>query len=136
MSATMHAGGELDALVAEKVLGWRVYTSGRGSTIACEVLADGYEIDHIIATTHPWERASFSPSNDIADAWRVVEKMGGLDILKVDDGWMVGDLSRHGYTDAEGYVEGQLYDFAEAPTAPLAICLAALKSVEARDARP
>ncbi len=129
----MKAGRELDALVAENVMGWHVYESGRCSLMARQTLPDGDEIEHIIATTHPWETADYSPSTDIAAAWQVVEKL-------MEKGWTVTLAPRQ----FEKYPENRfkfhgcrmvgdpqtMQSFSDhADTAPLAICLAALKAV-------
>ena len=65
---TMKPGPELDALVAEKVMGWTaVYLSDGVNTW----LDDGVNTGRMISGDYPW-----SPSTSIADAWEVVEKLG------------------------------------------------------------
>lgn len=119
------AGRELDALVAEKVMGWHIVTDfdlrppekhwnnakGYVCLVAGNKLNDGREMK------------GFSPSTDIADAWKVVEKMRerGLDVyLRFVSTW----------TAEFDSVSGDVNGFADADTAPLAICLAALKAVQ------
>jgi hypothetical protein len=78
--------------------------------------------------------ATWSPSTSIADAWEVVEKIPGryweFVRLKFDDGfvkWIVRDANDDGQGGGD---DGQGGDIeAGAPTAPLAICRAALKAV-------
>lgn len=98
------AGRELDALVAEKVMGHRVINMVDGPW---EVLSVGHG---------DWLR---SYSSDIASAWEVIESPaceGGhkVSLSCEHDIWLCS-ISGHE---------------AEAFTAPLAICLAALKAVE------
>ena len=106
----MKAGYELDSLVAVKVLGWReapCFTCGAGPLERhrrdCRALLD-------IANRLP----CFSV--DIADAWRVVERFPTMSIQHQNEGWYVSfysDITAHAIAD----------------TAPMAICLAALKAV-------
>lgn len=114
-------GRELDALVAEKVMGWRpwsggyYYGSADGQVMVCLHENDGM--------ARYW-----SPSTDIAAAWRVVERLHtgrtfGLDWLGFD-----GEEWRccFGWSENDDHLG---FHHAEAATAPLAICLAALKAV-------
>ena len=100
----MNAGRELDAEIAEEVMGWT--PRGAHPIHGCPMFATG-------------SNDTFAPyfSTDIAAAWQVVQKMGescDQATIEVCGGeWMcefdgVGD---------------------QAHTAPLAICLAALKAV-------
>jgi hypothetical protein len=121
------AGRELDALVAEKVMGWRC--RGLHPIHECPVFATG-------------RADTLAPhfSTDIAAAWQVVEKMGA-------DGWNVslyvhrgehggcgcsitcpyGPCEKHG--NAVETWHG--VEDVRGATVPLAICLAALKAVGA-----
>lgn len=102
--ATMGAGPKLDALIAGNVMGWRD--------------AAGVWIGGVTpwATDGDYRRkAEFCPSTDIAVAWEVVEKLQNtlcFELRRRSDGgfccWF-GEEMR-----------------AEASTAPLAICRAAL----------
>jgi len=105
----MKAGRELDALVAEKVMGW---------TLSGRVWID--ERGHL-QTIEPTSFGSFEPSSDIAAAWEVVEKMRARGLI-VDLTLGAGAYCRI----------GGFRPFAEerGATAPLAICLAALKAVQ------
>ena len=110
---------ELDALIAEKVMGWdyRCFVDK-----PVEHLRDKYawfNEDAGIAGEFVagWD---WSPSTSIASAWMVVEKMEGQVLLTRTIGgkWICEIIWGMEYTYQP-----------EAPTAPLAICLAALKAV-------
>ena len=101
----MPAGRELDALVAEKVMGW-----------------DHYPSKHEIVPAY---------STDIAAAWEVVEKM------RSDDWWAQIAQDNTDIWDAKLW-RGEpdrwfptMETYGNAPTAPLAICRATLKTVNA-----
>lgn len=75
--------------------------------------------------TSPSCGRSWNPSEDIADAWEVVERMREL-------GWNLSMWNTHDggwYCETETKIGAR--EFAESPTAPLAICCAALKAVGA-----
>jgi hypothetical protein len=107
----MNPGRELDALVAEKVMGWghsRYFKTEDSSAVAALKRLDGWNI---------WKdgKWAFLPhfSTDIAAAWEVAEKVGCV-IGRGSFGWIVKD----DWTDADGI---------ETDSAPHAICLFALK---------
>lgn len=120
MIDTSKPSRELDALVAEKVMG------------------EAYRPYAQILTTYPSKSVPETPfySSDIAAAWQVVEKlrsMGKSFILSWDarpacksyycsnhDG---ENLMTRGFSQSDEYIDE------EADSAPLAICLAALKAV-------
>lgn len=123
----MNAGHELDALVAEKVMGW----------------TDCLAIKPKVGNGHP-----FSPSTEIGAAWEVVEKMRGgwfsfkawqlavegPEQIRAQRGPAVvsficgaGPCSRHGNPHHNHH---GAYDV-EAETFPLAICVAALVALKA-----
>jgi hypothetical protein len=112
---TMPAGQELDALVAEKVMGWDIHFKD-------PELRGGKEHwrDHERSTN--WLPEQWCPSSDISAAWEVLEK--------VQD---VGSLERFGGFGWRCEVHSVSPNFvdcaAEGDTAPLAICRAALKAV-------
>jgi hypothetical protein len=94
MDKPIVAGRELDALVAEKVMGWN------------------------------FQRSAFS--TDIASAWEVVEKLQALEYTFINllwdgQGWDI-EMGQDGHD-----ISCDTY----ADTFPLAICLAALKAVDA-----
>lgn len=104
----MIPGRELDALIAEKVMGlrcpdWISCGRGRGA----------------------WEHSLKHYSTDISAAWEVVEKLNLLERF---------ELSRRDkkftITTYSQYENHSIY--VEAPTAPHAVCLAALKVMEGR----
>ena len=121
----MKAGRELDALIAEKVMGLIAYKvqltapPPRVRTID-ELQRVGSPLSHY--------------STDIAAAWEVVQKLGrwrGFDFMLV-----MPDLEQtfHLHTYEAGWYEAtndgpERRVVGDADTAPLAICLAALKAV-------
>ena len=123
----MNAGRELDALVAEKVMGW-VWMKEVSTIFLFErtLLPPLFEskVDHsgddafIIMPEIP------DYSTDIAEAWEVVEKLKHL-AFNVHHRYNTGVWTAY-FTDGE-----ELFACAEDITgeAPLAICLAALKAV-------
>jgi hypothetical protein len=101
----MKAGRELDALIAEKVMGFdkRIVSKVDGMPYA--------DVLHY--------------STQIADAWLVVEKFPNVAIFGPNDSWLVR------FSDDDGSIYTHPVDEpARADTAPLAICLAALKAVD------
>ena len=128
------AGRELDAEIAEKVMGlefrpWRYGVPegwwSVGSTVAYEsntlhaIMPEGYESD---LPMYSW---------DIADAWLVVEKMRTMQIEPELRSIGLNTLWRctlRCYSDHERGVTSGFFE-EEAETAPLAICLAALQTV-------
>ena len=113
------AGRELDALVAEKVMGWKVDNEHPYTTY--------YDGIDFMGSNCEDDQAYWSPSTDIAAAWQVVEKMRerGYDTCVSN-----GERPPPNVWEAEIYVyPGGLGGGCEkADTAPLAICLAALKA--------
>lgn len=112
----MTAGRELDALIAEKVMGWKVFRNGEHGPHRWEAETDRGTL-RVIDSSYSGD--GFSPSTDIAAAWEVVEKVrkeaGDFQLALVDYGsaWAAR-------FDKASAVER---------TAPHAICLAALKAV-------
>ena len=121
----MESGAELDALVAEKVMGWHlvdgwwVHLNGG--------LAGYHENDGLPAIGTEGDSDRWTPSDYIAHAWEVVEKLGTLTLSRGD----IADISvwvAQFVTEEPGYpVNVQ----SVAKTAPYAICLAALKAIGA-----
>ena len=119
----MEAGRELDTLVAEEVMGWEATADGLywdarqkrtrlvlGSAIAKKREEMGIENGPGFV---------FAPSTDIAAAWEVVEKADLWSLYgSIGDGPYRACIQ---FEDREGLMT--------ADTAPLAICLAALKAV-------
>ena len=104
----MKAGPELDALVAEKVMGWDLSfefsTHGKKETGWLDPVA------HFIHRKGQW-----SPSEDIAAAWQVVEK--------ALPGFVLTEASNQHWMACTAHVN------ALGETPAHAICLAALKVV-------
>jgi hypothetical protein len=104
----MKAGPELDALVAEKVMGWEIWRHPYGQI-------------EIITEDDTCEIEYFKPSTDMKTAWEVVEKFFRVDI---ETGF---GANEHCVTirNEDGWTKSYAY----AKTVQLAICLAALKAV-------
>lgn len=131
------AGRELDALIAEKVMGWK--------RIPVPPDANGHFAGEALMQTDPPPNFRWNPlgkipfdtwvphfSTDIAAAWQVVEKLvaeGYCPALLYDDEGHWG-LFFDGVSQAEAQPESYVVFTtpAWADTAPLAICLAALKA--------
>lgn len=113
------AGRDLDALIAERVMGWTVNRTGdrHWHTVG----ATGRERGVLIGTDCCAEKwaGSFCPSRDIRDAFDVATKIGGLELQ---------DVTGNGHWEARFAMSG---DWDAAETAPLAICRAALLAVPA-----
>ena len=128
----MEAGRELDALVAEKVMGWHRVHDGLNERWA-DVNGYGAYVNRGDGTPPPG--MFWSPSTDIAAAWQVVEHMR----LRWDHGnsttdfWTIKDCGPSGWRVEIEFCpdhDAPIVIYAETPpTAPLAICLAALKAV-------
>jgi hypothetical protein len=117
---TLEAGPELDRLVTERVMGW-VMRPNNG-------LGGNGEMWWFNPTTGfpcgPCE--DWSPSQEIGDAWCVVEK-ARLAVIPSEDGWYASaiiDIEHDSIRPALTLFGTQ----ALADTAPLAICRAALKA--------
>ncbi len=103
---------EIDALVAEKVMGWELSWLG----------TDWREETNANTHHHKRSKGDFLPSTNIQDAWLVVEK------LKVEY-WIEINVGEKYLCDIGKYgIPGTIVQI-EAETASLAICLAALKAV-------
>lgn len=126
----MEAGRELDALVAEKVMGKK--TRRLSGNLYCWEYDGDYKNLHGLAQPIP------AYSTDLSAAWEVVEKLCNWD---VDDNMLVlqgqgPDLEKKRSPDGEApqWWEAEIAGtwgkvMVEAETAPLAICLAALKAI-------
>jgi len=108
---------EQDALVAEKVMGWTAKRLGK------EPWPDGSYCDGITNSSC----TEFWFTEEIAPAWQVVEKMreeGHTFVLHHSDIL----FARFFLTSDGGIVRKDRDYWGEADTAPLAICLAALRA--------
>lgn len=117
----MTAGRELDALVAERVMGWKVFRNGEHGSHRWEAETDRGTL-RVIDSSYSGD--GFSPSTDIAAAWEVVEKMR-------DDHWLL-DL-RSGFIETRAcFTRAHAGEYvAQEKSTPLAICLAALAAARA-----
>lgn len=112
----MEAGRALDKRIAEEVMGWR-FNYGWWTA------QDGENV---------WIANYWSPSTSIQAAWQVVEKMGAEWHAVVRSPFQDGEPYWAGFTTkgCTGW-NGRPDHQASADTAPLAICRAALKAMEA-----
>ena len=120
---------ELDKWLAENVMGWQ--ERGDKYDVLC-----WYERNERKASAGSWDR--WKPTESRSDAFQVVEKMlekfpdwfFTLDIFGANYGPKYGDseVVATFHESAEGYI---IHSCEGAETAPLAICLAAKKAVEA-----
>jgi hypothetical protein len=120
----MKPGRELDALVAEKVMGWEPWPSQIGSDRWKG--PDG-------EPRYTWIEArafaglmEWRPSTSISNAWEVVEKL--LTQLGQQD-FHIEHLEGMGWSVATCHEDTGWKGWITADTAPHAICLAALKAV-------
>jgi hypothetical protein len=117
----LEAGPELDALVAEKVMGWRYAVTDERQRVARKEY-------HWFLDETGFGHLGFKPSTDIASAWLVFmhfpETYKGLTHTQRNSlGWTLGQpLEWHCWIGATNNVV--------ADTAPIAICRAALKAVQ------
>ena len=121
----LEAGYELDEQVALKVMGW--HKGDHGWKWRTEDNSPTYYdiTDSLILDSDPWH-----PSTDIAQAWKVVEKLGELGfstMIQFDRGDVNGDVAG---SITKSFLSVHA-PFVTGPSAPLAICLAALKAVAA-----
>ncbi len=130
MSGTLEAGRELDALVAEKVMGFG-FDVVSGPTWSERRTYDSY--DRLLVCTSADGRTVYSNdllrySMDVAAAFLVVDRWRKRgDGFQLDSLGFRGEEWRCGFMDASN--GGMEIHFAEAATAPLAICKAALAAV-------
>jgi hypothetical protein len=127
MEDSMVAGRELDALVAERVLGWKLIDRiemGWGEGPDVWDCTNGKDADECYSPT----RQHFAPSTDISAAWAVVERMrenGFGPTLWSDSQFSMPHWYAH-FDPPIGKTKGIEK---QADTAPHAICLAALAAV-------
>ena len=120
----MQAGRELDALIAERVMGWTKVSKTvsrwtEGTEIREKIVWEGKAPDDLKCSS-PIEIKKYSTG--IAAAWQVVEKIRGMYECKSHNGIVV-------MSDPDGwYAEfpEPIWSDATEKTAPLAICRAAL----------
>jgi hypothetical protein len=130
----MPAGREMDALVATKAMGWSLITVGEHQGDH-DWLDDPQNHPHVLDLTHSLVRFAapfkdgekWSPSDDMAAAWEVVEKMRGL------GWWLTFKNDVVDWNEATFGLPGNegITYCAVAETPELAICRAALKAMAA-----
>ena len=117
----MMAGRELDALVAERVMGWKRPTR---EFQPWDKTGEGM----VLCTPHELPRFS----EDIAAAWQVVERLHSegwmLRLWLTDYGWHASFLHSSIREDDDSRLV-EVSAGAQNDTAPLAICLVALMAV-------
>jgi hypothetical protein len=138
---SLEAGLELNALLAERIMGWPVahYIKGKRYPGFNPKTINYYEsTDNIKRTDFSSDWSYWSPSTNIKDAWDIVEKLramgdGHFTLLAFTTNWRAGwdtpereDVYGKEFLD-ERYGFGR---FVVADTAPLAICRAALAYIE------
>jgi hypothetical protein len=119
----MKAGRELDAQVAEKVMGLQVVRNKKGGWSIGE--PDYYDDAGISCLFNPLPEYS----TDIAAAWKVVEHLMQTGHTLNLDCWVRSDIYVGPMFEATIGRAGIVQGVAGSNEAPLAICLAALKAV-------
>jgi hypothetical protein len=143
----MPAGPELDRMVGERVMGWKLVSGFSADSInGWGASHDGIHFARIFCGACGYDGIGewFSPSTNIAHAWEVVERMRSLGFVPIVRGpgiYTVGD----GYYKHDQWFAGfqsgatesmPIYEKegeSHADTAALAICRAALAAVESED---
>ena len=118
---------ERDALVAEKVMGWTNIRWDAGTTWMRDCLDAWIGEPPEGEPYNNWPESLYEFTTDISAAWQVVEAVDPLMgnspwdfvLARTDGGWICNFHAEWFEQVADGY---------EAPTAPLAICIAALKA--------
>lgn len=132
----MNPSRELDALIAEKVMGCKVKPGEIDIKCGCEITKHN---------DYDYEGAAHTPnfSTDIGAAWQVVEKLnqrdpsistGEFELKFWGDKWdaKCSDSIRV-YDDESGIPSYKVKEFVgTADTAPHAVCLAALKVIDSK----
>lgn len=134
----LEAGRELDALVAEKVMGCQLRRSPTGPSCECANLNWPHANHGTGETVNTCAGLRFY-STDIAAAWevvkRVVETCGWNDGFQLSNGWL-GEECENLCGPDEGWIASFNNGYGNTTAAPgktvaLAICRAALKAVNA-----
>jgi len=144
---TMKAGREMDALIAEKVMGWKDIRCDQGGNLPYGVPDDDFNSDVDEHKKHgncgfpmEYHREPIPMySHDISAAWEVVEKMtseGACPAIINDDNghWAMALDGMQNCVDGSETMDVATTFFAPkslwCDTVPLAICRAALKAKE------
>lgn len=132
----MNPGRDLDALIAEKVLGWQEVNKNHQWNYRTGRHCYGWPDDYYGALpgqptdvfNADW-RLVPKFSTDIADAWKVVKQLR-LWLLPLNDRWMAcQELGPVFFDEDVGVVEGHVTHIGIAETEAHAICIAALEVV-------
>jgi hypothetical protein len=123
----MSAGPELDALLAEKVMGWRRFDNW-SQTMGKERPFFLVGESGVIVYRHPDLGKSWSPSKNMADAWDVVEKIENTLNFQIDNVGLENKDQRR-WRILFGRSGDPLSVVADADSASLAIARAALQTV-------
>lgn len=121
MMKELVAGREFDALLATKIMGWYDL---RGNTMY-HLTPDGTWSDKTYDGFHFGPDKTWSPSTNIVAAlevWLKIKELPSAERWILD---ITKDRTRIIWDDE------RKYEVSEADTAPLAICLAALKAIDA-----
>lgn len=119
---------QLNHAVATEVMGWRKHERNTAYWVAAgkenEIIKDG-EMARFID--------QWNPAENIVHAWEVLDHLAKdrlihLDIISVDDGFMVG-YDDHGFTTDYGVVNLELRHACTHTDVTVAICRAALSAV-------
>jgi hypothetical protein len=113
---------EIDKLIAEKVMGYRIIPPSTHESTG--ITNDGYFViqEETEDEDAIWiNQFEFSPSTDIQDAWKVVEKLRSNER-------QIDVVCQPSVYFAQMELNEELVTI-ENKSAPMAICLAALKSV-------
>lgn len=136
MTTTLNAGRAMDALVAEKVMGWTRWEWERGDwdgPADATIFAQHERSLAVYANGEEEPSFWFAPSTDIAAAWQVVERMRDLGWPWGGARWRVSEWTSPRKAEFSAQFEKlNVTVGADAETAPLAICRAALAAVEAQ----
>lgn len=127
-------GRELDAIIAEKVMGLDVVKNS-----LCHPLEKEQYFNYLVFEAGADSGGTACPeySTDIGDAWKIVEKLDLFSryyLTRTPEGTFAGQngnykIMTYESDDMGSIGEMSLFTYAEAPTVPMVICLAALKSI-------
>lgn len=135
MRSAREAGRELDVLVAEKVMGYRWHAWEHSGSFTYLIEPGDEDLGETSIARRRGgvlEASQYSGahySTDIAAAWLVVERMRAQE-FKLDLGHALGDTLTNPNHYAAFIGKGLHRIQGNGPTAPLAICLAALAVCE------
>ncbi len=126
----MPAGGEIDRLVAEKLMGW-IYWDFKGDWNGPAGKTFFAVSDHFL-TVYDSKNTSiryFTPSVCINDAWVVVERLRELSKISLPYAPVGLEIGDGNYVCILWNITDKVIS-AHADTMPLAVCRAALKAVK------